>query len=122
MRLKLDENLPAILVPDLVALGHDVDTAVDEGLGGHDDPSVWAAAQEAGRVLLTQDLDFSDVRAFVPGTHHGLVLVRLRQRSRARMYARVLAAFKSDDAASWDRCLVVIGDSKVRVRRPGPNA
>jgi len=76
MRIKLDENLPAILVPDLVALGHDVDTAVDEGLGGRDDPSVWAAAQETGRVLVTQDLDFSDVRAFVPGTHHGLVLVR----------------------------------------------
>ena len=47
MRIKLDENLPAILVPDLVALGHDVDTAVDEGLGGRDDPSVWAAAPRA---------------------------------------------------------------------------
>jgi predicted nuclease of predicted toxin-antitoxin system len=122
MRIKLDENLPAILVPDLVALGHDVDTAVDEGLGGRDDSSVWAATQVAGRILVTQDLDFSDVRAFVPGTHHGLVLVRLRQRSRARMHARVLAAFNSEDAASWDRCLVVIGDSKVRVRRPPPNA
>jgi hypothetical protein len=26
MRLKLDENLPAILVEDLLELGHDVDT------------------------------------------------------------------------------------------------
>jgi predicted nuclease of predicted toxin-antitoxin system len=118
MRIKLDENLPAILVADLVALGHDVDTAVDEGLGGHDDPTVWAAAQAAERVLVTQDLDFADVRAFMPGTHHGLVLVRLRQRSRARMRARVLAAFSNEDVDSWSRCLVVIGDSKVRVRRP----
>jgi hypothetical protein len=31
MRLKLDENLPTILVEDLVELGHDVDTAIREG-------------------------------------------------------------------------------------------
>ena len=35
MRLKLDENLPTILVEDdLVELGHDVDTAVSEGWVG----------------------------------------------------------------------------------------
>ena len=34
MRLKLDENLPTILVEDLVELGHDVDTAMREGLAG----------------------------------------------------------------------------------------
>jgi hypothetical protein len=35
MRIKLDENLPTTLVTDLQALGHDVDTAPDEGLSGH---------------------------------------------------------------------------------------
>ena len=40
MRLKLDENLPTILVEDLAALGHDVDTATSEGLAGHEDPEV----------------------------------------------------------------------------------
>jgi hypothetical protein len=34
-------------------------------------------AQRAGRFLVTQDLDFSDVRRFEPGSHHGLLLVRL---------------------------------------------
>ena len=90
MRIKLDENVSADLVDDLVALGHDVDTAPSEGLAGHEDPEVWAGAQAAGRVLITQDLDFSDVRVFAPGTHHGLILVRLRAPSRARLRARVL--------------------------------
>jgi predicted nuclease of predicted toxin-antitoxin system len=58
MRLKLDENLPTILVEDLVELGHDVDTAMSEGLAGHEDSEVWSGAQAAGRMLLTQDLDF----------------------------------------------------------------
>jgi hypothetical protein len=40
MRIKLDENVSADLVDDLVALGHDVDTAPSEGLAGHEDPEV----------------------------------------------------------------------------------
>ena len=34
------------------------------------------AAQSDGRFLITQDLDFSDAREYVPGTHHGLLRVR----------------------------------------------
>ena len=119
MRIKLDENLPADLVEDLAALGHDVDTVPSEGLAGHDDPDVWQAAQAAERVLITQDLDFSDVRVFAPDTHHGLILVRLREPSRSRLRARLLAVFRSEAVETWSRCLVVVGDRKVRVRRPG---
>ena len=73
MKLKLDENLPVSLASRLRVLDHDVDTVRDEGLTGHDDSAVWAAAQEAGRFLVTQDLDFSDVRRFAPGTHRRVV-------------------------------------------------
>ena len=45
MRIKLDENLPAGLVPLLGALGHEVDTVPAEGLGGQEDYVVWRAAQ-----------------------------------------------------------------------------
>jgi predicted nuclease of predicted toxin-antitoxin system len=118
MRVKLDENLPADLVADLSALGHDVDTAQSEGLSGNEDPEVWAAAQATERVLITQDLDFSDLRAFAPGTHHGLVLIRLREPSRSRLRARVLAVFRGEAVESWQRCLIVVSNRKVRVRRP----
>ena len=53
MRVKLDENLPTRLVPMLQALGHDVDTAIDEGLASYPDPMVWAATQAAQRFLVT---------------------------------------------------------------------
>jgi len=50
---------------------------LDENLGGRDDDTVWAAAQAEQRFLVTQDLDFSDARRFVPGTHAGVLIVRL---------------------------------------------
>ena len=78
MKLKLDENLPESLLAALTALGHDADNVRMENLRGKADAEVWQAAQKAGRFLITQDLDFSDIRKFSPGSHHGLMLVRLR--------------------------------------------
>jgi predicted nuclease of predicted toxin-antitoxin system len=82
VKIKLDENIPAGLVPALEGLGHAVDTVASEGLKGALDESVWAVARARGRFLVTQDLDFSDIRRFAPGTHPGLLLVRLREPGR----------------------------------------
>lgn len=117
MKLKLDENLPESLVPALSALGHDVDNVRLEGLVGQSDPNVWRAAQEEGRFLVTQDLDFSDVRQFQPGTHHGLMLVRLRVPGRRALAVRIVEAFRSIDADSWSGGFVLLTDSKLRVHR-----
>ena len=69
MKIKLDENLPLRLAFLLQELGHDVDTVQDEQLVGHRDAEIWNAAQRESRFLITQDLDFSDSRKFVPGSH-----------------------------------------------------
>jgi predicted nuclease of predicted toxin-antitoxin system len=118
MKVKLDENLPASLVGDLSALGHDADSVPQEKIQGRPDDEVFAAAQREGRFLVTQDLDFSDVRKFAPGTHHGLLLVRLHGPGRIALRRRVRAIFETEEVASWDRCFVVVTDRKLRVRRP----
>ena len=118
MRIKLDENLPDRLVTELATLGHDVDTVRTERLTGRPDNEVWEAAQLANRFLITQDLDFSDVRRFMPGTHARLLLVRLAQPSRIELLARVASLFVTEDVDQWRGCLVVATDHKVRVKRP----
>ena len=118
MKIKLDENLPESLVAELATLNHDADTVPQEGLAGRDDPDVWAAAQAAGRFLITQDLDFSDVRKFQPGTHHGLLLVRLPDAGRVALTRRIVEIFGSEDIESWSRCFVVLSGHKLRVLRP----
>lgn len=119
MRVKLDENLPAALAHVLTVLGHDVDTVADERLTGHPDSSVWRGAQTSERFLITQDLDFSDIRQFAPGTHHGVMLVRLTAPGRRALLERVSNLFEQENVPSWARCFVVVTDRKVRVRRPG---
>jgi predicted nuclease of predicted toxin-antitoxin system len=48
-------------------MGHDVHTVVDEALVGSSDERIWTRCQEEERLLVTQDLDFSDSRKFKPG-------------------------------------------------------
>jgi predicted nuclease of predicted toxin-antitoxin system len=117
MKLKLDENLPESLLTALSALGHDVDNVRLEGLVGQSDPNIWEAAQAEGRFLITQDLDFSDVRQFKPGTHHGLMLVRLRVPGRWALATRIAEAFRSVEAGSWSSCFVLLTDAKLRIHR-----
>jgi predicted nuclease of predicted toxin-antitoxin system len=118
VKIKLDENLPARLVRLLAELGHDTDTVPQEGFAGRPDSDIWAAAQNAERFLITQDLDFSDIRRFAPGTHHGILLVRLRTPGRDELVRRVQAVFETELVESWKHCFVVVTDHKLRVRRP----
>jgi predicted nuclease of predicted toxin-antitoxin system len=118
VKIKLDENVPVSAASRLVALGHDVDTVVDEGLAGRSDADVWAGAQAEGRFLVTHDLDFSDARRFEPGTHSGILLIRLPDAEQHRVADFLTAWFSSPEAPSWGGCLVVATNHKVRVRRP----
>ena len=122
MKIKLDENLPDRLVPVLTAFGHNVDTVRAEHLTGRVDPHLWTAAQAAQRFLITQDLDFSDMRRYAPGTHAGLLLVRLTRPGRNALFERVSRVFQTEKVEDWTGCLVVATEHKVRVRRPAGSA
>ena len=118
MNIKLDENMPVRLARTLAKCGHQVDTVLQEGLKGQDDEQIWKAAQDAGRFLITQDLDISDTRRFAPGSHHGLLLVRLTNPGRNALVQRVRDLFLTEDVAGWERCFVVLTEHKIRVLRP----
>jgi len=117
MKIKLDENLPRALASSLAAIGHDVQTVIAEGIAGEGDPVVWDAAQREGRFLITQDMYFSDTRRFAPGTHRGILLLRLFTPSRRALVARVEELLTDHDVAEWPRCFVVATERKVRVLR-----
>jgi predicted nuclease of predicted toxin-antitoxin system len=117
MRIKIDEDLPPQIADTLKSLGHDVQTAHDEGIVGCTDSVIWQAAQDEERFLITQDLDFSDLRQFAPGTHRGILLIRLRQPGLFTLIKRIEELFTTEDVAGWEGCFVVATDRKVRVRQ-----
>lgn len=116
MKIKIDENLPTRLVELLGKQGHDVHTVLGEGLTGSPDETIWRAACGEGRFLITQDLDFADTRRFAPGTHPGVLLVRLREPG-ANALVDAIGGI-AGELEGWRRCFVVLTEHKVRVKRP----
>jgi predicted nuclease of predicted toxin-antitoxin system len=115
MKVKLDENLPLRLASLLKDLGHDVHTVHEERLMGHADRESWEAAQKESRFLITQDLDFSDLRRFTPGSHHGILLMRLHSPTRRYLVERIVELFQKENVGEWAGCFAVVTERKIRV-------
>jgi predicted nuclease of predicted toxin-antitoxin system len=83
LRLLLDEMYPASLAEALRAVGVDVVTVIELGLGGRSDPDIFTAAVEQVRAVLTENVgDFTHISAehLTAGQHHHGVLIALSSR------------------------------------------
>lgn len=118
MKLKLDENLPLRAVAPLRSLGHDVDTATDEELAGANDPDVLRAATDAGRLVVTLDRGFGDIRSYPPGTHGGVLIVRIDDQAAPAVTAVLEFVARTVDLDDLEGCVAVYRDGTLRVRRP----
>lgn len=119
MRLKLDENLPTSLTGELARRGHDVDTVLDEHLGGREDPVVVQAATDDRRLLLTLDRGIGDIRSYPPGSHAGVVVLRPTSQDPASISELISRLLDAHDLDDFSRCVAIVEPTRVRIRRPG---
>jgi predicted nuclease of predicted toxin-antitoxin system len=117
VKVKLDENMPADLAAHLRQAGHDVVDVVQEGLGGEDDPPVLRAAANEGRILMTFDLDFADVRHYPPGTHAGIVVFRLQDQRWEALRKPVHRLLVGNSLEGLGNGLAIVDETRVRYKR-----
>jgi len=115
-RFKLDENLPRDTEALLRKAGHDVHTVLDEQLGGHSDPRVFDASRAEDRILVTFDLDFSDIRAYPPASHAGIWVLRPHTQSIENTLAMLKSALLVLEAEPTRGRLWIIEPERVRIR------
>ena len=116
MRVKLDENLPVQFKRLFTESGHEADTVLDENLGGATDAEIAAACLAEHRVLLTQDLDFADIRAYPPSEYPGIVVFRLSSQGRGQLFQVGAAIVETLARSSPAGQLWVVEDARVRIR------
>lgn len=78
MQFKLDENLPGEIEILLRDSGHDASNVHHEGLQGESDAKIFSASQVEGRILVTLDLDFADIRRYSASTDSGIIVLRAK--------------------------------------------
>ena len=119
MKFKLDENLPEKVRETLDEFGHDVRTVVDEGLSGASDQAVFEACVAEDRILVTLDLDFSDIRAYPPGSCPGVWVIRPQAQTIVAIDKLVRAGVRLCSVERVRGQLWVIDEQRVRIRDGG---
>lgn len=118
MKFKLDENLPVSAASVLAAAGHDVDTVPGEQLVGRPDQDVVAASAAAGRVLVSLDVGLGDIRAYPPGSHAGIVILRLSEQSAATVVKAIGDLASLPNPESLAGAVAVLQRGLLRIRHP----
>ena len=118
MRFKLDENLPDSAASSLIKSGHDVHSVVAEGLKGAADPDVVAAATAEDRLLITLDRGLGDLRSYPPGTHAGIVVLRLTDQSAPAVRNAITELSNWEGLEALTGAVAVLQRGMLRIRRP----
>lgn len=117
MKIFADECVYSATTKSLRDLGHDVETAQEAGLSGHEDQELLQYAIQQNRILISIDMDFSNAVRFVPSTHSGIIILKIRPSTIDNVH-QVLSQFLRGNAEEEiHHSLVIIDKTKYRVRR-----
>lgn len=89
---------------------------LDEKLGGNSDLRVFDAAQVEDRILISFDLDFSDIRVYPPASHKGIWVLRPHAQSIDNTLVLLTAALLILETEATQGRLWIIEPERVRIR------
>lgn len=116
MNFKVDENLPYEFVDLLTHAGYSADTVVQERLQGANDSAVANICQKESRILLTLDLDFSDIRSYPPHAFPGIVVLRPHRQDKLQLIELLKSLIPLFSIEQVEHRLWIVDESGVRIR------
>ena len=116
MKFKLDENISPQTAKVFTDHGFDAHSVRDEKLTGCDDDHLIYVCTVEQRILVTLDLDFSDIRKYPPSAYMGIIVLRTEKQSRNHIISileRVIPILKRENIKGK---LMIIEENKIRLR------
>jgi predicted nuclease of predicted toxin-antitoxin system len=114
-----DEDMSVTVARVLRDAGHEAIHVREAGMQGASDSEVFLFAQGRNAILVTEDLDFSDIRAYPLGTHAGIVVLRMPDNvAYALRGRRVAEAIQDELDDGLEGCLLIVEPASARLRRP----
>jgi predicted nuclease of predicted toxin-antitoxin system len=116
VRFKLDENLPVECAALLRTQGHEASTVREQGHSGADDAFLFAECLREDRVLITLDLDFSNVLSYPLDDSPGRVVIRLTNQDKGSVSSAIERMIALISSESLSNRLWVIEEARIRIR------
>ena len=116
MNFKVDENLPVEIAAMLRAEGHDAATIAEQELQGEADPSLARICIREGRILVSLDQGFGDLRRYPPEDYPGFIVLRVHNQDKPtilELFQRLLPKLVEEPIKN---CLWIVEDSRIRIR------
>ena len=116
MKFKVDENLSTEIAALLRSANHDAITVTDQGLSSAEDNVIMDVCLNEGRVLVTLDLDFSDISAYPPERHAGIMVIRVGSQEKYHIIDTFRQIIPLIGQERIKRRLWIIEEGRVRIR------
>jgi len=114
----IDADCPRVLATLLREAGHNAEHVRDIGMGTAADEAIRAYAYRTRRIVISRDLDWSDVRSYEIGEHPGFVVIRVPPTFRADQIAEIFRSFLQSIALEeLPGALTIIEPGRFRIRR-----
>lgn len=117
IQFKVDEDLPQGVADALREAGFDTRTVIEQSLGGASDEDLWPIVQRENRCLVTADKGFANALQRPPGTHAGIVLLRLPRESRRGYSDLARRLVQSGKAGEVSGAIAVVSPDAIRIHR-----
>jgi predicted nuclease of predicted toxin-antitoxin system len=116
LRFKIDQNLPAEYASLLNEAGFEADTVDDEKLSGADDSVISECGRADGRVLVTLDPGFADIRFYPPQEYPGIVVIRCKAQDKITLLSMLRRLILVLRQRSPEGQLWVVEPDRIRFR------
>jgi len=113
----LDENVPPGIGVFLQSLDFDVVHPKDSGMLGASDSQIMDLARQEERTLITFDKHFADLVHYPPGTHWGVIRIRIHPPLLSDVIRALDQFLKQFDMSTIQGTLIVLEKEGFRIRR-----
>jgi predicted nuclease of predicted toxin-antitoxin system len=114
----IDEDMPRSTAPVLRNLGYEVHDIRDHGLRGSDDDTIYQFAQTHQSILITGDMDFSNIFYFPIGSHHGIIVVHFpNEVSTNEINRQLQSRLEALTPKEVKGNLIILEPGKMRIRK-----
>ena len=120
MKLLMDECILAQTTRLLKSNGCNVRTIQELGKASSSDDTVISLAKKEKAVLLTNDLDFSNLVLYPPASHFGVIVLRPRLDTPGAIediHKILLHLLKELKPSQIEHALVIVDKDKYRIRK-----